>query len=121
MTKKLRELAESETRTTTNDTGWWNIWIDNVDGKLAMEKSNGAHSSLPVVEEQVFLRIVDERDKLANALKTACDVIDLQNDAINLAADEYVLTIETRSAVDKAKVTAEKIMKDYSAKKLGEG
>lgn len=60
------------------DTGQWEIWIDDVDGELAMKQTDQAMNRISVVEAKVFELLKQENEKM----KTA--VIGLYN-AIKLA------------------------------------
>lgn len=49
------------------DTGYWTIWIDDVDGQLAMRKTSGAVAKIEVVEQKALgkaLERIAELEKL---------------------------------------------------------
>lgn len=62
---------------TMNDTGVWEIWIDDLDGNLAMVKDESmAKAKVEVVEATVFSKVLTERDSALSWQKAAEDRVD---------------------------------------------
>lgn len=67
---------------TENDTGVWEIWIDDVNGELAMEKDDGAARKIEVVERSVFNEVLFERDAKQRPLGEQVLTLTIENDKL---------------------------------------
>lgn len=81
---------------TLKDTGLWEIWIDNLDGNLAMRKTQMAKRKIEVVELEVFDRALEQRDQ-----------------AYKVALDRKAQIHKLRRERDEYKRLAESWMNDY--------
>jgi len=106
------------------ETGIWTIWIDNLDGELAMNKNHMAKDKIDVVEMEVFNRalnhIASVEDKAVSViLKLNARIKDLENKISILKCSPATINEELQTAFNKEQAKVESLKQKLENCKAG--